>query len=750
MARGRSRSGSVASITNGHQARAPTSSPQLKRQFAAAIDSIYHNNLTVLQRKDPTIVSILDSFSHVCLYHFNGSKWEKQGYEGSMFLVEHEDSPTYGLFILNRMGTGDWGRRIYPEDDMQSLGDYLMYRYFPEYTRRRTELQLPHPIPADFRSMFELEFAHDPNSVGQLQADGSESGPKEKKGASVTLGLWMFPTDAREPLKDVVIRLHSYVKRGLRYPDEYRYGPGRPAPQNPHLRQASMSSDSNAEDTPRMNRAPQTIETSGSSEVDKLFAKLQTPIPANTNTTSQSMSAQHWFAALTGQNVEPVEPSAPSPAPSAPTSTRGLALLDSIFASVQPPVNHSTQSSVSTIPPTQNHLPPHPEEIMIVSPKPQSSTLPQILNQDVISTLLGLGSDSGSRASSVAPSATSSRRSGLNIYEGDNEFSEDNMSEASYSTTSTVADSDPAILAVGLSGVPMLSFNNGGSDSEGEYTSGSSLRVQGDVTPRVPARGIDPNSPPPLERVLSQQFLIPVNGISRKGHAAGPAMKSTLSIASTSSAVTVKAAANQRSQRLVPFEADSELWPYPRAPVDERATDLDGNDVVELDFSDTRALSDPATFSNRLQKQKKQKREGKRKTREERAAERERERDAIEKSWDDPTNGLAHAVDMVSQPGAPALALHTVNGNGKRHETTAAGEASSSKAANGDKSEQLTNGVLNGQSARDALLAALLPHPQAPIPTLPRKQFVQEVLSLIYSDNAFVDKLYEEYTSRAH
>lgn len=88
MARGRSRSGSVASITNGHQARAPTSSPQLKRQFAAAIDSIYHNNLTVLQRKDPTIVSILDSFSHVCLYHFNGSKWEKQGYEGSMFLVE--------------------------------------------------------------------------------------------------------------------------------------------------------------------------------------------------------------------------------------------------------------------------------------------------------------------------------------------------------------------------------------------------------------------------------------------------------------------------------------------------------------------------------------------------------------------------------------------------------------------------------------------------------------------------------------
>lgn len=50
--------------------------------------SRYNHNLKVLRRRDPSIVSIFDQFSHVCLYHYNGKKWEKQGFEGSMFLYE--------------------------------------------------------------------------------------------------------------------------------------------------------------------------------------------------------------------------------------------------------------------------------------------------------------------------------------------------------------------------------------------------------------------------------------------------------------------------------------------------------------------------------------------------------------------------------------------------------------------------------------------------------------------------------------
>ena len=95
MARNRSRSNSTISIAN--SARAPTASPQLKRQNVAASETIYQNNMTVLRRRDPTITTILDSFSHVCLYHFSGSKWKRLGFEGSMFLVEQYVLPQLAL-----------------------------------------------------------------------------------------------------------------------------------------------------------------------------------------------------------------------------------------------------------------------------------------------------------------------------------------------------------------------------------------------------------------------------------------------------------------------------------------------------------------------------------------------------------------------------------------------------------------------------------------------------------------------------
>ena len=41
-------------------------------------------------RREPSITGTVDQFSHVCLYRFDGDgkKWEKHGYEGSMFIFE--------------------------------------------------------------------------------------------------------------------------------------------------------------------------------------------------------------------------------------------------------------------------------------------------------------------------------------------------------------------------------------------------------------------------------------------------------------------------------------------------------------------------------------------------------------------------------------------------------------------------------------------------------------------------------------
>ena len=48
----------------------------------------YQKNLKSLRRVDPTIVSIIDQFSHICLYRLHEGKWQKDGHEGASFLFE--------------------------------------------------------------------------------------------------------------------------------------------------------------------------------------------------------------------------------------------------------------------------------------------------------------------------------------------------------------------------------------------------------------------------------------------------------------------------------------------------------------------------------------------------------------------------------------------------------------------------------------------------------------------------------------
>ena len=74
--------------TNLNQPRAADNESPNPTAAGMSPSSRYNHNLKVLRRRDPSIVSIFDQFSHVCLYHYNGEKWEKKGYEGSMFLYE--------------------------------------------------------------------------------------------------------------------------------------------------------------------------------------------------------------------------------------------------------------------------------------------------------------------------------------------------------------------------------------------------------------------------------------------------------------------------------------------------------------------------------------------------------------------------------------------------------------------------------------------------------------------------------------
>ena len=334
-----------------------------------------------------------------------------------------------------------------------------------------------------------------------------------------------------------------------------------------------------------------------------------------------------------------------------------------------------------------------------MSPKPTSSALPQILNQDVISSLLGLNS----RASSAAPSSVGSRRSGQQRYEGDNEFSEgDQTSDGEphrYNMFSGVGSTN---------GVPTVTVpQTPDSDSEGEVAraASGSRRVPGDVTPRPPTGGIrlPPTSPPQF------QPTGPLNPtLNGKLHANG-------AVAPSPASGTVP-----RQRALVPFEANSDLWPYPRAPLDDRSYEND--EVVELDFSDTRALSDPAIFHSRL-KEKKDKRDKGKKSRKDREKDKEREKAEIEKGWDLPTQTQGQPAYQQSATGPVAEAATSST----KPQAIKSSKQPKKAAVNG----QGEQGALNGIAAKDAVAAAM--SVKAPgLAGIGRNDFVRELLGLIH------------------
>jgi hypothetical protein len=99
------------------------------------------------------------------------------------------------------MGMDDYIQRLYPEDDIGTHGNYLMLRSYPEYTKRRM---------ASVHSDDKFDDVYTIPNLDQITA--------AHKGTSVTIGLWIFATDAREPMMDVMIRCDMQVSPCLDSP----------------------------------------------------------------------------------------------------------------------------------------------------------------------------------------------------------------------------------------------------------------------------------------------------------------------------------------------------------------------------------------------------------------------------------------------------------------------------------------------------------------------------------------------------
>lgn len=188
--------------------------------------SRYNHNLKVLRRRDSSILSIFDQFSHVCVYHHDGQKWDKHGFEGSMFLFERrvcfcrvldrnvlitifrDSYPPYGLYIMNRVGMEDYVQSLYPEDELAHSGNYLIIRSYPDFLDNRlARIKAAHPGR-------QLDKFSDVYSIPNIEDLDSKS-----KGRSSVVALWMHTDDTRESLVDVMrkqvfcsIFAHTYLE----------------------------------------------------------------------------------------------------------------------------------------------------------------------------------------------------------------------------------------------------------------------------------------------------------------------------------------------------------------------------------------------------------------------------------------------------------------------------------------------------------------------------------------------------------
>ncbi|KAI8148299.1 hypothetical protein BJV82DRAFT_591584 [Fennellomyces sp. T-0311] len=85
-------------------------------------------NLTVLQRHDPSVVEICDQSPHAVVYKFITDKnsWDKMGVEGVLFLVKRRTSPTYALFILNRLNMDNFCLYLSDIRDLSLSDEFLI------------------------------------------------------------------------------------------------------------------------------------------------------------------------------------------------------------------------------------------------------------------------------------------------------------------------------------------------------------------------------------------------------------------------------------------------------------------------------------------------------------------------------------------------------------------------------------------------------------------------------------------------
>lgn len=532
-------------------------------------------------------------------------------------MIRRDIEPKYGFFILNRVGTEDFVQYIIPSDKITPQGQYLC---------------------------IESKESH-----GTSTADSGYEAPHSDRLQS-TMSLWTLPTDTRESLADVMLRLLDCVSRGVPYPQEYRFGPdilvrstfvsnsGNEDEDNYESESGdevyhdamSVSASTNSVVRLALHEAGGTSNTQpepGVSGLDHLFAKLAASASLHdlfppfendppSQTVQPSTTANSILEVLSRSNQPPAAPQGP---------LSGQALLNNMFASV---ASSTGQSSQRPLLPADNNaqfrFPSHtstvsspPQDMEILSPKPNNAALPQILTADVIHELMGFPSSSSRSTSRISTSNSEQSQSASSVQPQAQNVTRPRTpssagaprsKERGYIADRGEDDGGVSEASTGMEGEMIVDRQHTqdrglGSRTLGARSSflsatntGSNGSLKGDTTPRAQqGRGLE-SMPSHLSLNSQKSGRAMLSQSVSDALAAGPSTKGGQAFPSRT--VPAPVPAPERA----PFMADSELWPQTQASRTSgkedkhngKVEDFDG--IMELDFSEIRVLDDPQAF----------------------------------------------------------------------------------------------------------------------------------------------------------
>lgn len=90
--------------------------------------NLNRDRLSVVQKVDNAVVSIILTTPHVAVYIFEGNKWERKNIEGPLYLVRRCQDPEFALLVLNRKGPEHMVEPITEHFDFNDQEPYIIFR----------------------------------------------------------------------------------------------------------------------------------------------------------------------------------------------------------------------------------------------------------------------------------------------------------------------------------------------------------------------------------------------------------------------------------------------------------------------------------------------------------------------------------------------------------------------------------------------------------------------------------------------